>query len=96
MGEARDVKKQPSPSAREIFYFDAGRAYQTGVILSLMRVKQLTLEEFKIQCGLVLIRYLDTNRQDVILELYQAFIEGYDKGEAAKDEGLKVIPWGVA
>lgn len=84
------------PSSENVFWFDCGRSYQTGVILSLMKVKRLSFEEFKVGCQLILIRYIDAKRDDVIQELYKAFLEGYEKGETAKDEGLKMIPWGMA
>lgn len=86
----------PPPTAREIFFFDAGRSYQAGLALSLSKVNKLLLEEFKLGCRLILVRYLDAEREDAIGELYKAFIEGFEKGETARDEGLKVIPWGAA
>jgi len=91
-----DDKLVTTPSAENIFFFDCGRSYQAGLTLSLSKVKMLSLEEFTDGCRMILIRYLDAGRDDAIQELYKAFIDGYQKGEALKDEGLKMIPWGIA
>ena len=86
------MSKRTTPSPREIFFFDCGRAYQSGLVCSTMKVKRFSLQEFTCQCHLLLIRYLDAKRLDAIQELYEAFLEGYEKGETARDEGLKTIP----
>lgn len=85
-----------TPSPREIFFFDCGRSYQAGLTLSLMKIKKLSLQEFTTSCYLILVRYLDVKREDAVQELYEAFKEGFEKGETAKNEGLKMVPWGIA
>jgi hypothetical protein len=79
-------------SQREIFYFDAGRGYMAGFMCSLFRNKKLSLQEFKSTCQLILVRYLlDAEDEGLIRELHAAFLEGFEKCEVAKEEGLKVI-----
>jgi len=88
--------KTSIPSLTNVFYFDLGRSYHTGTILSLFKLKKLSLEEFVKGCRLIIRRYIDDNQPDLIEELYWAFIEGYKRGESALAEELRIIMQGRA
>ncbi len=72
------------PSAENIFFFDAGRSYHAGMMTAIFNKGKFSLKEFKIICRYILIRYLKD--ENVIAELYQAYLDGYEKGSTVMEE----------
>ena len=79
--DSRERYEVKSPDATNIFWFDAGRSYQAGLMIAVSGIKLLTFDEFLIHCRLILVRYLNPLQEEIISELYKAFTEGFDKGD---------------
>ena len=88
--QKKQTTKGPSPD--QILWFDFGRAYQLGVMVGTCGVDRLTYESFLFHGRMILIRYLNPRREDILQELFKSFNEGWDKGKEWRSQGLKVSP----
>jgi hypothetical protein len=86
------MQSKKSPSLQNIFWFDAGRAYQSGLSCSLSKIQKFTLAEFMEHCRFILIRYLTAGDEGDIRELYLAYGEGFARGEEFKGEVMMTMP----
>lgn len=82
--------KRTSPTKKEIFWFDCGRAFQVGLMSSLSKCNRMSFVEYFALCQSVL---EPISSGDQIPELYRAYVEGYDRATEAKAiEALSIKP----
>lgn len=80
----REMRKQTSPSPENIFWFDAGRAYQTGVFMGMSGQKILNEKDFPVICRAIIKRYIE--QPNIISELYRSYLDGHEKGKNWREE----------
>ena len=93
--ESWDWMFSPLPKTQQTFFFDWGRIYQIGKCNMLLEQKSLTPEESFPLCRQLVDLYPDPGekRRDVIQEIYQTFLEGYELGRKEEYEKSRSRLW---